>query len=488
MSVSSGPSAISSGLVLALDASNLKSFGPPTVEALVVAGGGGGGGWGGGGGGGGLLYSDSLPVTAGTAYTVTVGLGGIAGTTAYSVGGNGGNSVLGSLTAVGGGGGGCWSASAAGNGGSGGGGSGIGSFGTGTAGQGFAGGAAPGTTQSAPYLGHGGGGGAGAAGQGGMTGVTGGVGGIGRQFSISGTDTWYAGGGGGHSPGESSTAVAAGGRGGGGAGGNYYNPLPAYSGTANTGGGGGGNYGDASRPCGAGGTGIVIIRYAGAQKATGGTITSLGGYTIHTFTASGTFTIGANWGDTSGNNFTGALINGPTYNSANGGSLVFNGSSTYVNIPYNSNFDFPGDFAICVWLYPTAYALTYQTIIDTYPGGAQNGWIFTTMNGGTNAISWYTQGCNWCQSSAAVDLNAWNFLVATRIGTTTKVYKNAVEILSVTDTLNITGGELNIGRGLDDSYGRINGRISNVAIYKGKGFLPSEVQQTFNALRSRFGI
>jgi hypothetical protein len=35
---------------------------------------------------------------------------------------------------------------------------------------------------------------------------------------------------------------------------------------------------------------VVIIRYAGAQKGTGGTITSSGGYTYHTFTTSASFT------------------------------------------------------------------------------------------------------------------------------------------------------------------------------------------------------
>jgi hypothetical protein len=34
----------------------------------------------------------------------------------------------------------------------------------------------------------------------------------------------------------------------------------------------------------------VIIRYLGAQRASGGSVTSSGGYTIHTFTSSGTFT------------------------------------------------------------------------------------------------------------------------------------------------------------------------------------------------------
>lgn len=34
----------------------------------------------------------------------------------------------------------------------------------------------------------------------------------------------------------------------------------------------------------------MIIAYAGAQRASGGTVTSSGGNTIHTFTSTGTFT------------------------------------------------------------------------------------------------------------------------------------------------------------------------------------------------------
>jgi hypothetical protein len=45
---------------------------------------------------------------------------------------------------------------------------------------------------------------------------------------------------------------------------------------------------------GPGGSGIVIISYLGAQRATGGTVTSYssGGfsYTVHTFLSSGTYT------------------------------------------------------------------------------------------------------------------------------------------------------------------------------------------------------
>ena len=39
----------------------------------------------------------------------------------------------------------------------------------------------------------------------------------------------------------------------------------------------------------AGGSGIVIIRYAGARQADGGTVTTQGTNTVHTFTGDGTF-------------------------------------------------------------------------------------------------------------------------------------------------------------------------------------------------------
>jgi hypothetical protein len=45
-----------------------------------------------------------------------------------------------------------------------------------------------------------------------------------------------------------------------------------------------------SSTTGSGGSGVVIISYAGSQAFTGGTVTTSGGNTIHTFTASGSLT------------------------------------------------------------------------------------------------------------------------------------------------------------------------------------------------------
>lgn len=275
------------------------------VDALVVGGGGGGGArFGGGGGAGGVLYQHEWLVTSAT-QTVVVGAGGSGGVASggsgqsgAGSGGNGVSSSFSSLVGYGGGGGGAGDATSGFAGGSGGGGAGrfTTSGGAGTSGQGNSGGGAG--NQVIPYRG-GGGGGAGAAGASGGSGT--GAGGNGSSLSISGSNVTYGGGGGGggtvaHGS-VPNTAGGPGGSGGGGGGGNWDNSVPAAAGAANTGGGGGGSAynGSTQYTAAAGGSGIVIVRYQGAQIATGGTTTvgtgSSAGYTVHTFTATGTSTL-----------------------------------------------------------------------------------------------------------------------------------------------------------------------------------------------------
>ncbi len=230
-----------------------------TVEFLVVAGGGNGGNydnaWGGGGGAGGYLAGTET-VTAQT-YPITVGLGAVGGFTAVKS--NGGNSSFSTYTSIGGGAGGNGGGSqptAGSNGGSGGG-SGNTTVATGTAGQGNNGGTATGGGNS------GGGGGAGGVGQ---NQSAGGAGGIGVSNSISGSAYTYC------------------------------------TGAVGDGNASGVNYGDGGsgqdsnqRNRGSGSNGIVILRYlTGSITATGGTTTTSGAYTIHSFTSSGNFVVSFN--------------------------------------------------------------------------------------------------------------------------------------------------------------------------------------------------
>jgi hypothetical protein len=237
-----------------------------TADMLVVAGGGGGGDYvGGGGGAGGVLSFTSQSLTA-TSYTCTVGAGGAAGSGYNSgTGALGTDSQFGALTLVkGGGGGGNYvnaggggtgiAGATGGSGGGGGGGSSAGGAGgSPTTSQGFAGGAGRG----GDFAG-GGGGGAAAVGTASPAAYTGGAGGAGLASSINGTSTYYGGGGGGAS-GVTLANAGAGGIGGGGKGGANSPATVGTAGTVNTGGGGGG--GRDYLP-GAGGSGVVIIRYA----------------------------------------------------------------------------------------------------------------------------------------------------------------------------------------------------------------------------------
>ena len=226
------------------------------VEYLVVAGGGSGGcGAGGGGGAGGYRSSvvgqlsganstaeSRLSLTSGTSYTVTIGAGGASRSGSDANGFAGTNSTFATITSTAGGFGAGFSGPG-GTGGSGGGASYNAIGGSGTANQGFAGAGASGNA--------GGGGGAGEAGN--TDGSA--FGGDGLSSNITGSLVFRGGGG----------AGAAGGAQPGDGGGGTSTVTSGASiiggnGTANTGGGGGGSNGGLST--GAGGSGIVIVRYA----------------------------------------------------------------------------------------------------------------------------------------------------------------------------------------------------------------------------------
>ena len=254
-----------------------------SVSYLIVAGGGGGGGGNGGpaGGGAGGLLSGTSTLNSTVAYSITVGAGGAGGGSNQN-GTIGSNSVFNSNTSIAGGYGGCYNGTTATNGGaggSGGGGGGVGTTngtgGSATSGQGYAGGNGFG---SAVLSAGGGGGGAGQVGNG----TTNGQGGNGLASSITGTSVTYAGGGGGAS--DNPPSGYSGGSGGGGAG---SGTGVGTAGTANLGGGGGAGRVSSGA---SGGSGIVIISYVGAQRGTGGTVTTSNGSTIHTFTSSSTYT------------------------------------------------------------------------------------------------------------------------------------------------------------------------------------------------------
>jgi hypothetical protein len=267
---------------------------PYSVEYLVVAGGGGGGNDVGGGGGAGGLLSNTFSLTPASSYTITIGAGGNGSVSnlAGSVGGN--SEILGTgittVTAIGGGGGGSWdgvSGTAGGSGGGGGAGaSTAGTGGSGTSGQGNAGanGIVGGFGANNGIGGGGGGASASGSSQNGGNGSS--------AYSVWGSATtsgqnvsgtyYFAGGGSGTDDTGSTSGTA-----GLGGGGTYSS---GQNGTANTGGGASGGGTAPTNSGGNGGSGIIILRYSGSQRGTGGTVVSSGGYTYHKFTSTSSYT------------------------------------------------------------------------------------------------------------------------------------------------------------------------------------------------------
>jgi len=491
-----GPNIVTAGLKFAIDAGSERSFNdiPTTVEALVIAGGGGGGvgsNAGGGGGAGGVINNTAYSLSSTTSFAITVGAGG-AGKTGRGSGTNGANSVFGTLTAVGGGrggghpnGGGSVQPN---SGGSGGGGAYNSTGAAGTSGQGFAGGTgAVIGGKPTPNDGGGGGGGAGAVGvdaQG--SGGPGGNGGAGATYSTSGFSTVYAGGGGGAT--NDSTSMSTGGTGGGGAGGSNADPNKSgIAGLVNSGSGGGGGNGGGGNS-GAGGSGVVIIKYLGIQKATGGTVTTVNGYTIHTFTSSGTFLLVDFVNDLVGTT-NGTLENGVDFLTNNGGTFDFDGVDSFINVPnYTAHQQSTGTME--AWINPDVNTSNrYQ-----FSAGSTSPTLGATralriLNGEFSFVGYGSGNVHDWNGIVAAPANVWQHVAIGWNGTTAYFYLNGVGYSqTLSGLITPTGTLLKVGgRSFSSSGGIADGEIASLKSYSTL-LTEAQIKQNFNAQKSRYGL
>lgn len=497
MAIYGGPSITTDGLEIALDSSTKINYPIDElyVEYLIVAGGGGGSGWGDGvGGGAGGVLTGSTTFPRGD-YSVVVGAGGSAGGPSSATrGSNGSNSSLGDLTAIGGGGGGSKNTNDGLSGGCGGGGygdnvapSGVG--GSGTVGQGFAGG------DGTHYYRGGGGGGAGGVGQAGSELVVDGLaranGGVGRTSIIEGISKYYGGGGG--SGGCCDRGTGTGGLGGGGDGGNQN--IDGTPGTTNTGGGGGGGGSYFNRPTvgGNGASGIVVIRYAGSQKATGGTITQSGGFTTHVFNSSGTFSVS--------NSPAGSLTNSifdlvgiaasaaaPTFNDVKKGVLSFDGVDDHIVLSHNFDlnntitFDFVFKFNSLSPVNPRIFEIrdssySLQLLRDDATGKIAT-WSSKINASANSALSWFTPSSG-----------IFYFVTVVFSSSETKLFLNGEE-LSSSGTTSVSSGnrdnKIVIGaRGDLEPTTFLNGGVAYFRIYN-RALSSLEIRNNYRSLKSRY--
>jgi hypothetical protein len=190
---------------------------------------------------------------------------------------------------------------------------------------------------------------------------------------------------------------------------------------------------------------------------------------------------GTTWSDLSGNGNNGTLINGPTFDSGNLGSIVFDGVNDDIDLGNSAATQFPHTS-------PWTASLIGKIISQntSFPG-----FLIKGSSSGSGVLFFYT-GANTLfikhnniQPGVSVSSTSPFFVSWVHNGDgSTLIYVNGNYItagptLSLTDTTN----SLRLGRG--DAYG-------NVAIYNfskyNRALSATEILQNYNATKGRYGL
>jgi hypothetical protein len=222
---------------------------------------------------------------------------------------------------------------------------------------------------------------------------------------------------------------------------------------------------------------------------------------------------GTTWYDISGNNNHGTLVNGPTYSSANGGSISFDGVNDYVNCGYSSLFDLATTKTVAIWINSRSFDGGFQTndIVNTDNLIVKRTWQFNAYDSNNDnsdaSISIYSVGTGGGDRAIAtttevLKTNQWQHIAFTtpdRLATASriKIYLNGIE-QSVNDFSSGTFGEANtlsinnplcIGRRAENNLADLhfNGLLDDLRIYS-RVLSPLEIKQIYNSTRKRFGV
>lgn len=197
---------------------------------------------------------------------------------------------------------------------------------------------------------------------------------------------------------------------------------------------------------------------------------------------------GTAWTDLSGNANNGTLVNGPTFDSANGGSLVFDGVNDYASTPLSLGGSTA--FTIAAWIKTTVVS---KDILATY--GVTN--IFEFWISASNKVALYvyaTGGATSYRTSvASITTGSWIYCVGVYDGSTPTLntYINgALSNGGLTGTIpaSVATGASTVVIGNANTGGfYFNGSMGQVSIYN-RALSATEIATNFELLRGRYGI
>jgi hypothetical protein len=191
------------------------------------------------------------------------------------------------------------------------------------------------------------------------------------------------------------------------------------------------------------------------------------------------------WIDLSGNNRTFTIVNSATFG---GNYIELPGSGSRIQLV--ENFDWSAiPFTLSSWINMTDQ--TYPSVYDLIQAGnghlslnaasTPNLDIRITAGGGVSVVS-----------GGTILLNQWYNLVATREGNNYKLYINGSLVGTGTSSVlvydaNMKGVNIGYSPDVDAVTRTMNGKIGNAQIYN-RALSASEVQQNYNATKTRFGL
>ncbi len=189
------------------------------------------------------------------------------------------------------------------------------------------------------------------------------------------------------------------------------------------------------------------------------------------------------WNDMSGNGNNGTLTNGPQY--YNDGYLSFDGSDDIISVPGSGSLNISTTLTAMVWVY---YISGNGRIFQKDGPPYTRCWEIGGYGGQFRMEMWHSNGSATIGYGNALAVNGWTHLALTFDGTDIKMYQNS----ALVSTINFPGDirtDANTPIFLGGYWGGeyLNGRISNALLYN-RALTAAEVQQNFNANRSRFGI
>ena len=235
-----------------------------------------------------------------------------------------------------------------------------------------------------------------------------------------------------------------------------------------------------------GGYGVMGV-FAGPEVVEDGLVLALDAGNPKSYPGSGT-----TWTDLSGNSNNGTLVNGVTFNTDGGGSLTLDGTDDYVVL--GTTGVCPPEITISMWIkFPTLEASYFYVNENSL----SNPELRLSTNSGYIKYILYDSGTYFFNENGTIPVytHTWYNLVLTIRDSYVKSYLNLQEDIYRTGFVyngNITQNASNhiLGTQFLGSYGYSgysNVVYSNTSIYN-KALTASEIQQNFNATRSRFGI